>query len=1566
MQRLDHPNIVKYIDTIRSSSYLYIALEYMESGSLSSVVKAFGCDEARSALYISQVLKGLKYLHNQGVLHRDLKAANILTNKKGNVKLADFGVAIKLSSESNNDDIPILGSPFWMAPEIIEMNPPTSACDIWSIGCIVIELLTGSPPYFHLPAPAALYRIATDVHPPLPDSISPALQDFIMLCFHKEPAMRATAAKLLEHPWITNYVKTSLNKEITMVNHHASKISSEIDQSASNLFETDEDEDHRKDRNLRALSYDSYAQVRQRGGSISSFQASINPSTPRTNLSSIAVSNLSSPTSFNANSNTNPNTTTNSNTAKPTIYQYPQDLIVSEHAHSDTEFNFDVSRSNTQDDERRKHEEDEEDASNNTSLIIDDDDFDSVFEFKTSSAHPPHASSTSTNSNINNNSNSIKTGRIKSLVAYQDDEDDINENDFADISLSKHDKSLSSPYQSSHQSDISKGLNSGFISNSNYSQSVGKPHGILTSASFSKQKLDETLKRNTVEDIDGSFDQFHFDDADFIESEPSFIPIRRSREIVEMMGKIKNCLNEADLNEIGSKIIEFFENPEQRKNFVICHGVMSVIDMYEPKTNSINPLASPTFNPPTRGNGTAGGSSNVFFSDNSPIPNNPRNSLTTVLYNTIPSRVYINMVLRITNKLIEEPLAQEQLAYLGLIPIIMSIFEKSCMLKDTYKTMIPFTPRDNNSSHSPTTSSPSSGTVSRSNNSPKSRNSPMNLSSPSPTFVTSTSSSVSSLPPPVPSSQLNNEFYKSSSSATSTSSIIEDLTLESVKFIYQISLLPSLLKLLIGAGGLNVITTMVSFHSKLETDKVLAELQNSLNEFKGITSPDGSFTPELTPNLSSSNTLNTSPQNTTKLKVPSLKLDLNEISSSSRNLPPLPSSGNNTSSISSDINDSRCISIFQMGLSSVNRVLTQSTRPRDFFRLFVKIGLMTHLFESLDTFLCRYRSLLTTKIWSFKMLEKVIKQQQEIVAVKFNKKHSTSLLFSTSNSTPSNSSPAPLTTSTTSPIPMFSTSPSPTSATASVSTHVDDIIASFGDVIDIEDEDEEDPLNDFDSDFEDEVFNLNQYNSENFSYSPYLPAEFNTKFCLQQYKLNNLLYSCEQFITDLVYLIFKFSRSDGVVAENIVKSNEGSNIKIILNSIENLRENFSLVNQLDQLQDSILNELGWNQISTSSSFNISTSHHNSSLNSIYSSQSKQFQLNNKNSNMKKDLKSVVTSSSSPQSLHTYLTLSHSLSSNSSTSQGSTLSPVQNILDFLMKSIRLLTLEPSTLDDLDALGTTDKLVELFIEINTTHSARSNNTSTTSQPSNIISTPSYSTKFLPEALNHQILPTLFHLLRLHPRRQEKAALLGIVSPLIHTIITDSSSSSLLRQFALPILNELTRASNISRQALLNNNVVNKFCEWLTREEVYWQKFALNSLSIWISHDMERVSRLLILPQNLTKLIEFFHTVSNSTLSSLHKPLLDMHKSSILCESLSVSGIYINALVRRLNTTSEAMVRRSLLRIVQYLHQHHSISSRQYILNYNLYIVVKNLSKLDDQVLVSELANRLLTDFQFSTLT
>ena len=163
LHTMQHEKIVHYFETIRTDSHLYLVLEYMENGSLAGVVRKYGCfPEALVAMYMRQVLDGLEWLHSHGVCHGDVKGANLLITKEGHVKLADFGVARRLS-DATEQGAPssVVGTPFWMAPEVIQMrhDVPATASDVWSVGCTAIELLTGEPPYFELAPITALYKI---------------------------------------------------------------------------------------------------------------------------------------------------------------------------------------------------------------------------------------------------------------------------------------------------------------------------------------------------------------------------------------------------------------------------------------------------------------------------------------------------------------------------------------------------------------------------------------------------------------------------------------------------------------------------------------------------------------------------------------------------------------------------------------------------------------------------------------------------------------------------------------------------------------------------------------------------------------------------------------------------------------------------------------------------------------------------------------------------------------------------------------------------------------------------------------------------------------------------------------------------------------------------------------------------------------------------------------------------------------------------------------------------------------------------------------------------------------
>jgi len=219
LKNLKHENIIKYIDTISTETHANILFEYANSGSLSSIITKFGpFPETLAAIYFKQVLTALDYLHSQGIVHRDMKGANILLTKDGLIKLKGFGLAVKLTEGEKT--VVETDIPYWIAPEIIESrdNDISTACDIWSVGCTVVELLVGSPPYYDLPGAFARERILWDDQMPLPSGISENCKDFLEKCFVKEPVLRVDGKSLLKHPWIVGALENSNSKEGGRIN----------------------------------------------------------------------------------------------------------------------------------------------------------------------------------------------------------------------------------------------------------------------------------------------------------------------------------------------------------------------------------------------------------------------------------------------------------------------------------------------------------------------------------------------------------------------------------------------------------------------------------------------------------------------------------------------------------------------------------------------------------------------------------------------------------------------------------------------------------------------------------------------------------------------------------------------------------------------------------------------------------------------------------------------------------------------------------------------------------------------------------------------------------------------------------------------------------------------------------------------------------------------------------------------------------------------------------------------------------------------------------------------------
>ncbi|XP_021670836.2 mitogen-activated protein kinase kinase kinase NPK1 isoform X2 [Hevea brasiliensis] len=211
LKNLSHPNIVRYLGTAREDDSLNILLEFVPGGSISSLLGKFGSfPESVIRMYAKQLLVGLEYLHKNGIMHRDIKGANILVDNKGCIKLADFGASKKVVELATiNGAKSMKGTPYWMAPEVILQTGHSFSADIWSVGCTVIEMATGKPPWSQqYQEVAALFHIGTTKsHPPIPDHLSVEAKDFLLRCLQKEPNLRPTASDLLQHPFVIGEYK---------------------------------------------------------------------------------------------------------------------------------------------------------------------------------------------------------------------------------------------------------------------------------------------------------------------------------------------------------------------------------------------------------------------------------------------------------------------------------------------------------------------------------------------------------------------------------------------------------------------------------------------------------------------------------------------------------------------------------------------------------------------------------------------------------------------------------------------------------------------------------------------------------------------------------------------------------------------------------------------------------------------------------------------------------------------------------------------------------------------------------------------------------------------------------------------------------------------------------------------------------------------------------------------------------------------------------------------------------------------------------------------------------------
>ncbi|KAI0205893.1 hypothetical protein F4808DRAFT_408222 [Astrocystis sublimbata] len=207
MQNLDHENIVQYLGCERKETSISIFLEYISGGSIGSCLRKHGKFEEPVVRSLTrQTLSGLAYLHREGILHRDLKADNILLDLDGTCKISDFGISKKTDDIYGNDKTNSMqGSVFWMAPEVIRSRGEgySAKVDIWSLGCVVLEMFAGRRPWSKEEAVGAIYKIANGETPPINDevraAITPYALGFMLDCFTVDPRDRPTALHLLRN-----------------------------------------------------------------------------------------------------------------------------------------------------------------------------------------------------------------------------------------------------------------------------------------------------------------------------------------------------------------------------------------------------------------------------------------------------------------------------------------------------------------------------------------------------------------------------------------------------------------------------------------------------------------------------------------------------------------------------------------------------------------------------------------------------------------------------------------------------------------------------------------------------------------------------------------------------------------------------------------------------------------------------------------------------------------------------------------------------------------------------------------------------------------------------------------------------------------------------------------------------------------------------------------------------------------------------------------------------------------------------------------------------------------------
>ncbi|KAI0273762.1 hypothetical protein BC834DRAFT_816743 [Gloeopeniophorella convolvens] len=218
LKDLQHANIVQYLYSSSDDEFFNIFLEYVPGGSVAALLRNYGAfEEPLVRNFVRQILEGLNYVHERGIVHRDIKGANVLVDNKGGIKISDFGISKKLEDNlmpGNRLHRPSLqGSVYWMAPEVVKQVAYTKKADVWSVGCLIVEMLTGEHPWAQLNQMQAIFKIGSfSAKPPIPSDISTDAQNFLDLCFELDHEVRPAAGDLLGHAWVKKKAGTKGSK----------------------------------------------------------------------------------------------------------------------------------------------------------------------------------------------------------------------------------------------------------------------------------------------------------------------------------------------------------------------------------------------------------------------------------------------------------------------------------------------------------------------------------------------------------------------------------------------------------------------------------------------------------------------------------------------------------------------------------------------------------------------------------------------------------------------------------------------------------------------------------------------------------------------------------------------------------------------------------------------------------------------------------------------------------------------------------------------------------------------------------------------------------------------------------------------------------------------------------------------------------------------------------------------------------------------------------------------------------------------------------------------------------